>query len=456
MDISMAERTQTHRHESYKWILLLTATAVTMIDFGLVFSFGTMFVTMMETFQTGRAATATVQSILIGVTLGFGAVSGVIVSKVGLPVATFVASLMVPLGFCLSFFANEVVIIYFTIGLVSGIGISLAYISCVVAIDCEFSESQRTLCLSILNTSYVVASIAYPYCLEWLTEQYGLKGTFLILGGFTLNTLVLFVMCFINREKSKNNKTFARQDAENDYNVPLKEREPFKFLRYRISNAFLDFKKYLSTPYLFILVATGILLSSLDGYLALMLDIALWKQIDSSRALISFVIYSSFTAGSCLVPGLLKQKKGINSCAYPIFSSLTGAIGMMIIYFANDHITFMTGTSLVGVGCGGILSSSMNAAVKIVEIEFVPVATGLLLTVNGLLSVGTGPLFGWLRDTTSSYRSVLIIIMTLHGVSAVLYMLALIFRRLDKTKAKQNNIQHTESQERNMNDALLF
>ncbi|XP_045161622.2 monocarboxylate transporter 13-like [Mercenaria mercenaria] len=116
----MAQATQTLRCDSYKWILLLTATAVTMIDFGLVFSFGAMFVTMMETFQTDRAATATVQSILIGVTLGFGAVSGVIISKVGLPVATFVASLLVPLGFCISFFAKEVVFIYFTIGVVSG------------------------------------------------------------------------------------------------------------------------------------------------------------------------------------------------------------------------------------------------------------------------------------------------------------------------------------------------
>ncbi|XP_045163710.2 monocarboxylate transporter 7-like [Mercenaria mercenaria] len=166
MDISMAELKRTHRRESYRWIFLLIATAVTMIDFGLVFSFGAMFVTMMETFNTDRAATATVQSILTGVTLGFGAVSGVIISKVGLPIATFLASVMVSLGFCLLFFAKEVVIICLTIGLVSGIGISLAYISCVVAIDRDFSASQRTLCLSILNTSYVAASIAYPYCLE--------------------------------------------------------------------------------------------------------------------------------------------------------------------------------------------------------------------------------------------------------------------------------------------------
>ncbi|XP_053378721.1 monocarboxylate transporter 12-B-like [Mercenaria mercenaria] len=333
----------------------------------------------------------------------------------------------------------------------------MTYISCVVAIGREFSGSQRTLCLAILNSSHVVASIAYPYCLEWLTEQYGLTGTFLILGGFTFNAMVFFAICLVNRDKCKNNKTSVCYDAENGHNVQFDKTKTS--LRRRVSNVFFKSKKYLSTPYLFILVAAGILLSSLDGYLAVMFDIALWKQIDSSRALLSFVIFSSFSAVSCLVPGLLKQIKGINSCIYPIFASLAGGIGQLIVYFSNNYITYMTGTSLIGVAYGGIVSSSMNAVVKIVELEFVPVATGLLLTVEGLLAIGSGPLFGWLRDTTGSYGSVLMAIMAVHWLSLVLYMLAWIFRTHEKNKHKTPETVYGESPgtpERNENDDLVF
>ena len=40
------------------------------------------------------------------------------------------------------------------------------------------------------------------------------------------------------------------------------------------------------------------------------------------------------------------------------------------------------------------MSSSINVTVRIVRLELVPIAVGFLISVNGVLIVGVGPLFG--------------------------------------------------------------
>ena len=45
---------------------------VSVINMGVVFSFGSLFIELMDKFQTDRSTTATVQSLLVGVTLSFG------------------------------------------------------------------------------------------------------------------------------------------------------------------------------------------------------------------------------------------------------------------------------------------------------------------------------------------------------------------------------------------------
>jgi hypothetical protein len=43
-----------------------------MIDFALLFSLGALYIDIMETYETDRATAAVVQSLMTGVTLGFG------------------------------------------------------------------------------------------------------------------------------------------------------------------------------------------------------------------------------------------------------------------------------------------------------------------------------------------------------------------------------------------------
>lgn len=54
-----------------RWFVFTIVCIVTMLDFGIIFSLGAMFVAMVETFQSDRSSTATVQSLLVGISLSF-------------------------------------------------------------------------------------------------------------------------------------------------------------------------------------------------------------------------------------------------------------------------------------------------------------------------------------------------------------------------------------------------
>ena len=76
----------------------------------------------------------------------------------------------------------------------------MAHVSSVTVAGRVFKGRHQLMSITILNTAVGVASLAYPYILSWLTGRFGLSGTYLILGGITCNTFLLFIVCFINRK----------------------------------------------------------------------------------------------------------------------------------------------------------------------------------------------------------------------------------------------------------------
>ena len=154
------------------------------------------------------------------------------------------------------------------------------------------------------------------------------------------------------------------------------------------------FKELMTKPYVCLVLAFAFGNISLNGYLGVKIDIALWKGLNASEGLSSFLAFNCSNIVSRLVPGLLKERKGINSFFYPVFSAMSGFCGQLLIYFSGHVSVYMVGVCFCGIAFGGIVSSSINATVRIVRLELVPIAVGFLISVNGVLIVGVGPLFG--------------------------------------------------------------
>ena len=64
----MHRQDQVHKHWYDKWIVLLCAFCTYVIVDGVRFSFGILFVDLLETFKSGKSETAWVGSVQIGLT----------------------------------------------------------------------------------------------------------------------------------------------------------------------------------------------------------------------------------------------------------------------------------------------------------------------------------------------------------------------------------------------------
>ncbi|XP_045214404.2 monocarboxylate transporter 12-like isoform X2 [Mercenaria mercenaria] len=407
--------------------------------FGIVFAFGAFFVELLDKFQKDRATTATLQSLLVGVTLSFGVVSGALISKLGLPWVTLLSCILVPLGFGVSFFATRIEHLYISIGIVSGVGISMGHISAVVIVGRIFTGKKRVLLLAVLNASSSLSGLVYPYFINWLMTLFELSGTFLILGAVYSNTFPLFILCWMNRSTLKD---FELSSRNSKIKTNTKNEAPSPTIRHKgnfIINGVQTLREMVNTTYLLLLFACAISAAGINGYTGMILDICRWKGFSKSRGLFTFVIFNIANVVSRLLPGVLKQKRGFNSFIYPIISTISGCVGQLLLYKGQSYILYVLGTCLSGVAIGGVVSAQFILVLKAVPREFIPVGSGLLFTMSGVLSSTTGPIFGSLRDNFGTYGSVLLTVSVVEAIAAIFFVLALVYRRIDNAKKQSED-----------------
>ncbi|XP_060068614.1 monocarboxylate transporter 14-like [Ylistrum balloti] len=155
---------------------------------GFVFNMSILISELMRTFGKQKSETALVQSITIGILYTAGAVSGKCLFRYGVRSTGIIGSILVSLGLILSFFANNIPHLIATIGVVS------VYISAVTSIG-EYFEEDSKLALSFLTFGSGCGCMVIPFLFHRLIEEFGWRGSLLILGGLMANAICGFAIC---------------------------------------------------------------------------------------------------------------------------------------------------------------------------------------------------------------------------------------------------------------------
>ena len=89
--------------------------------------------------------------------------------------------------------SQNVTVVYIFIGVVSGIGYSFLYVPTWIAAN-TYYRTRRQLANGLVMSGSAIGVVIFPPFVEWLLNVYGLQGTFMILGGIALNTIVVGVL----------------------------------------------------------------------------------------------------------------------------------------------------------------------------------------------------------------------------------------------------------------------
>ncbi|XP_041368830.1 monocarboxylate transporter 12-like [Gigantopelta aegis] len=177
----------------YGWIIVLGASLAHLIIGGLERSDGVLFLKFINKFNQSAQATAWVASLCSSVRLVLGPFASYFSNRFSCRAAVITGSVISALGVLLSGFTTQLVQLYFTYGVISGIGRSLAYAPCLIITGMYF-DKRRGLAVGMATAGVGAGTFLIPPAVEFIFEEYDYLGAFVILSGLCLNLAVCGVL----------------------------------------------------------------------------------------------------------------------------------------------------------------------------------------------------------------------------------------------------------------------
>lgn len=171
------------------WLIVLSAFVINVITDGCSYSFGVLFVFLLEYFNETRSSTAWIGSIFCAVPLLCGPIASLVTKKLGLRKATIIGGLITSVGFISSAFVDSVGALAVTYGFIAGIGISMPYLNSIVVVAMYFKK-KRALATGLAECGAGIGTLIFAPLYELLIVSYGWRGAILIIGAISLNIIV--------------------------------------------------------------------------------------------------------------------------------------------------------------------------------------------------------------------------------------------------------------------------
>lgn len=171
------------------WVVVAAAFVVNLIADGVTFSFGVIFQEFLDYFDENRGTTAWIGSLFMAMPLLSGPIASFLTDRYGCRRMTIFGSVLACLGFIISSRANSMTVLCITFGMLAGFGLSLCYVASVVIVAYYF-DKKRSFATGLAVCGSGIGTFVFPPFIQMLLDEYGWRGTTLILAGLFLNLAV--------------------------------------------------------------------------------------------------------------------------------------------------------------------------------------------------------------------------------------------------------------------------
>ena len=192
------------------WAVVVASFMVHFIADGCAFSFGVLYVELLDYFKESKGKTAWVGSLFVSVPLLTGPIASALTNKYGCRAVTIVGAAIAGVGFVASSFASSIEQLCFTFGIIAGFGLSMVYVPAVVIVAYYF-EKRRAFATGLAVAGSGIGTFVFAPLTECLIEWYTWKGTVLILGAIMLNMIPCGAVFRPLTEKRRGHKNASKQ-----------------------------------------------------------------------------------------------------------------------------------------------------------------------------------------------------------------------------------------------------
>uniref|UniRef100_A0A6I8PIL0 Solute carrier family 16 member 8 n=1 Tax=Ornithorhynchus anatinus TaxID=9258 RepID=A0A6I8PIL0_ORNAN len=168
------------------WVVLLGCFVITGFSYAFPKAVSVYFKELMRDFGVGYSDTAWISSIMLAMLYGTGPVSSILVNRFGCRPVMLVGGLLASSGMVLAAFTTNIIELYLTAGVLTGLGLALNFQPSLIMLGTYF-DRRRPLANGLAAAGSPVFLSALSPLGQVLLERFGWRGGFLIMGGLLLN-----------------------------------------------------------------------------------------------------------------------------------------------------------------------------------------------------------------------------------------------------------------------------
>ncbi|XP_036379004.1 monocarboxylate transporter 3 [Megalops cyprinoides] len=196
------------------WMVLLSCFMVTGFSYAFPKAVSVYFKELMRDFGVGYSDTAWISSIMLAMLYGSGPVSSVMVNKFGCRPVMLFGGLLASAGMVAASFTTNIIQLYLTAGVVTGLGLALNFQPSLIMLGTYF-DRRRPLANGLAAAGSPVFLSALSPLGQVLLDCYGWRGGFLIMGGLLLNCCTCgAVMRPLNGRKRRGKEAGRESNAQ--------------------------------------------------------------------------------------------------------------------------------------------------------------------------------------------------------------------------------------------------
>ncbi|KAL5015518.1 hypothetical protein ScPMuIL_009788 [Solemya velum] len=375
-----------------KWVVLVVCFLGYTLIPGFGASLGALYPQMLDEFGASRAQTGSVQATCIGMIGMSGMITGAICQWLGPRKAGIFGGVFCSICLTVSYFATSIVFLIITIGVFGGFGFSVVYVVVTVGPAIFFEGKALAFAMAFVTTGLAVGGLVFPYILTYLTDEFGLKGTFLIYGGILMNIIPASTIIHNTQIDTAKSKQQSSDDVID------------RSAKSRLKCFFFDLKKLLKNPaYIIFMPGLASSLACLSLSIIVVTDYMVSLGYDNSTGVFVLTLMNGVSIISRLIPPFLKLIPDFPVLWIPLVFSIPGGLAMMSLPLTSSYMTTVVCLIITTLGHGTLVTMLSLVSMELVDMRMYPVAFGLLISVVGCGITASGPMSGMLKDSTGVY-----------------------------------------------------
>ncbi|KAG8446405.1 hypothetical protein GDO86_014018 [Hymenochirus boettgeri] len=376
------------------WAVLFGCFIITGFSYAFPKAVSVFFKELIKEFGIGYSDTAWISSILLAMLYGTGPLCSICVNRFGCRPVMMVGGLFASAGMVSASFCTNIIAIYLTGGVITGLGLALNFQPSLIMLN-RYFDKKRPLANGLAAAGSPVFLCALSPLGQFLNYQYGWRGGFLILGGLLLNCCACGALMRPLEPPKK----------------PLEEGEIKEIQAAKPKKKLLDFSVFKDRGFLIYTLAASIMVLGLFVPPVFVVSYAKDIGVEDTKAaflltILGFIdIFARPTCG--VIAGIERVRP---YCVYlfafsMVFNGFTDLMGSM----SDSYGGLVVFCIFFGISYGMVGALQFEVLMAIVGTQKFSSAIGLVLLAEACAVLIGPPSAGKLLDATGKYMFVFII-----------------------------------------------